>query len=405
MYKAQIKRLACMLALLFWSVGMWADSSDPFPSVNSRSFYGSMNITMRVMMDGEPMQNVVVAAYCGDEIRGKGTPKSANKPGVIYLTVYGNKSGEKLSFKVCQNSDGHIFEIDNGLEYTFNAVMGSSKSPYETEAAYGCVSFVKNSSSEFEVTIDGNITDDNLVTQTLTAQTVTYKRTFSTPYATICLPFGVSQADAAAAGQFYTFSGINDNYEVVMTEVTSGLSANTPYIVKPASTSTEVTFTYSGSVAFPLKDVPETSDAASGWSFKGAWNTTQFQGTPDGKAIYFFASAAQGSVSPGDFVKVNTESEKTKALPFRAYLEYTGSANLSFRKNVAPRNGAVVDSLPQSMKVVILNADGSTTEIGTVRLGDPDEWYDLSGFKLEGRPTESGLYINNGRKVLINSGY
>lgn len=394
-----------MLALLFWSVGMWADSADPFPTVNSRSFYGSMNITMRVMMDGEPMQNVIVAAYCGDEIRGKGTPKSAKKPGVVFLTVYGNKTGEKLSFKVCQTTDGHIFEIDNGLEYTFNAIMGSSKEPYEIEAVFGCVSYTRNSLSEYEVTIDGNMAEDNLITQTFTAQKVTYKRTFNTPYATVCLPFNVSQADAAAAGQFYSFSGINDSYEVVMTEVTTGLSANTPYIVKPVSTSSEVTFTYNGSVSFPLKDVAETSDATSGWSFKGAWNTTLFQGTPEGKAIYFFASAAQGSISPGDFVKVNTESEKTKALPFRAYLEYTGSGNLSFTNHVSARNGTVAVSLPQSMKVVILNDDGTVTEIGTVSMSDPDEWYDLNGFKLEGRPTESGLYINKGRKVLINRSY
>lgn len=394
-----------MLTLLFWSAGMWANSNDPFPTVNSRSFYGSMNITMRVMMDGEPLQDVIVAAYCGNEIRGKGAPKSAKKPGVIYLTVYGNKTGERLSFKVCKKSDGHIFEIENGLEYTFNAIMGSSKSPYEIEAVYGCVSYIQNSSSDYEVTIDGDVLEDNLITQSFTAQRVTYKRTFNTPYATLCLPFSVSQADAAEAGKFYTFSGINENYEVVMTEVTTGLSANTPYIVKPNSTSSEVTFTYNGSVAFPLKDVPETSDATSGWSFKGAWNTTLFQGTPNGKAIYFFASAAQGSISPGDFVKVNTESEKTKALPFRAYLEYTGSGNLSFKKNVSARNGSSIDSLPQSMKVIILNADGTMTEIGTVCVGDLDEWYTLSGLKLEGRPTESGLYINNGRKVLINKSY
>ena len=33
--------------------------------------------------------------------------------------------------------------------------------------------------------------------------------------------------------------------------------------------------------------------------------------------------------------------------------------------------------------------------------GKSDEWYDLSGRKLEGKPTQKGLYINNGRKVLI----
>lgn len=407
MRKAHIKRMACMLALLFWSVGMWANSEDPFPTVNSRSFYGSMNITMRVMKDGEPMQNVIVAAYCGDEIRGKGTPKSAKKPGVIYLTVYGNKTGEKLSFKVCQKTDGHIFEIDNGLEYTFNAIIGSSKSPYEIEVKYGCVSYTQNSSTDFEVTIDGDVLEDNMVTQSFNAKKVTYKRTFTSAYATICLPFAVSSADAAAAGRFYQFSGINDRYEVVMTEVTSGLKANTPYIVKPASASTEITFSYSGNVAFPLTGTSETKDgsSASAWSFKGTWTEKSFQGTPAGKTIYFFAAAQQGSVSPGDFVKVNTESTNTKALPFRAYLEYNGSGSLSGPKNAPGRGSSNNDYLPQSMKVIIAGSDGSVTEIGTVSVWNNEIWYNLDGRKLEGKPTENGIYINNGRKVIIKDIY
>jgi hypothetical protein len=28
-------------------------------------------------------------------------------------------------------------------------------------------------------------------------------------------------------------------------------------------------------------------------------------------------------------------------------------------------------------------------------------WYDLSGRKLDGKPAQKGVYINNGRKVII----
>ena len=30
-----------------------------------------------------------------------------------------------------------------------------------------------------------------------------------------------------------------------------------------------------------------------------------------------------------------------------------------------------------------------------------DTWYNLSGRKLNGKPTKKGLYIQNGRKVVI----
>ena len=30
-----------------------------------------------------------------------------------------------------------------------------------------------------------------------------------------------------------------------------------------------------------------------------------------------------------------------------------------------------------------------------------DTWYDLSGRKLDGKPTQKGLYINGGKKVMV----
>jgi len=32
---------------------------------------------------------------------------------------------------------------------------------------------------------------------------------------------------------------------------------------------------------------------------------------------------------------------------------------------------------------------------------DADNWYTLDGLKLNGKPTQKGLYINNGKKVAI----
>lgn len=405
------KLLLSVLALLMWSAGLWANNTDPFPDVDPYAYYGNMSVTVKVTKGGEALHNAIVAVYCGNEIRGKASPGNTKKPGVAYLTVYGNKSGELLSFKVYDVSEGATYEISETLKYKYNGSKGSPKSPYVVEIGnagitYGCIK-VKQDGTAYEVTIDGNSLDDNTLTSSIGAKKVTYKRTFTSAYATICLPFAVSSADAAAAGRFYQFSGINDRYEVVMTEVTSGLKANTPYIVKPASASTEITFSYSGNVAFPLTGTPETKDgsSASAWSFKGTWTEKSFQGTPAGKTIYFFAAAQQGSVSPGDFVKVNTESTNTKALPFRAYLEYNGSGSLSGPKNAPGRGSSNNDYLPQSMKVIIAGCDGSVTEIGTVSVWNNEIWYNLDGRKLEGKPTENGIYINNGRKVIIKDIY
>ena len=48
---------------------------------------------------------------------------------------------------------------------------------------------------------------------------------------------------------------------------------------------------------------------------------------------------------------------------------------------------------------------GNTTGVDSVKgvqpLLDSDQWYSLSGQKLDGKPTKKGLYIHNGKKVSI----
>ncbi len=123
-------RLASMLALLFWSAGLWADPVDPFPDVNSHDFYGNMTVAVKVLKGNNALEDVVVAVYCGDQIRGKGTPSDPNRPGVAYLTVYGNSTGDKIFYKIFVESENRTYEIDAGQTYIFNGSIGSPKTPY-----------------------------------------------------------------------------------------------------------------------------------------------------------------------------------------------------------------------------------------------------------------------------------
>ena len=56
--------------------------------------------------------------------------------------------------------------------------------------------------------------------------------------------------------------------------------------------------------------------------------------------------------------------------------------------------------------VTVEEADGSTTAITEVSAGQfqavkADGWYTLNGVKLQGAPTEKGIYINNGKKIVV----
>ena len=55
--------------------------------------------------------------------------------------------------------------------------------------------------------------------------------------------------------------------------------------------------------------------------------------------------------------------------------------------------------------IVIEEADGSTTAISAITaegVAVPVEgWYTINGVKLNGVPTEKGIYINNGKKIVV----
>ena len=56
-----------------------------------------------------------------------------------------------------------------------------------------------------------------------------------------------------------------------------------------------------------------------------------------------------------------------------------------------------------SAKIIIDWGDEETTAIEEVDNGQlsADGWYTLQGVKLDGKPTEKGIYIINGKKVAV----
>ena len=55
----------------------------------------------------------------------------------------------------------------------------------------------------------------------------------------------------------------------------------------------------------------------------------------------------------------------------------------------------------------LVGSNGETTAIGTIdmRTGgfdfDADGWYDMNGRRLSGKPSQKGVYINNGKMVIV----
>ena len=236
-----------------------------------------------------------------------------------------------------------------------------------------------------------------------------FTRTFTAGVpSTVCLPFPVDASQAAAAGKFYTFAGVNktsDNWEVVMQEsapsnlVSGALAANTPYLFIPAATG-EVTFF--GMI--PNTVGAETSSAINGWTFIGTYDKRQWDDsnhTAEIGSVYGFAAQAGTStggqtVEAGQFFRV-AGGENSYVAPFRAYLKYTGGGSARMR--------AAADNLPQSMTVRLINADGTETGISDALRQENqmnnNVWYSVNGVQFNQQPTAKGVYLHNGKKVVI----
>ena len=123
--------------------------------------------------------------------------------------------------------------------------------------------------------------------------------------------------------------------------------------------------------------------------------------------IYGFASKSMTFddvfVEAGEFVRA---AEGASIPPMRCYLTYkNGEQFAQMRAGTRGTSGAA-EEIPSRITVRLVNASGALTAVGSLDLetGEfaADTWFDMNGHLLESEPTEGGLYIHNGSKVMIN---
>ncbi len=119
------KRIQIVLALLFMgSASILAD--ELFPGDPSHKYQNYKRVVCKVLLNGEELTTeAVVAAYAGDELRGKASPDGEN---IVWLSLWGDDHVVPIHFKVC--TGGRIIEVDQGLEYTPYNDYGSYSDPY-----------------------------------------------------------------------------------------------------------------------------------------------------------------------------------------------------------------------------------------------------------------------------------
>jgi len=175
-----------------------------------------------------------------------------------------------------------------------------------------------------------------------------------------------------------TPAGGNPAFKLWMREI----PANTPFLFKVYNgTNNDETLK-----AFDMKDLvfanktivydeQAESDDAAGNKFYGIYKNTTV--TNDGLTWLF-------NHNTGKFVKYTGTSRNLA--PLTGYLTTATEIGAFARITVVEEDGTIT-------AISNINADGSAVEA--------DGWYTLNGVKLQGAPTEKGIYINNGKKVVI----
>ena len=392
------KGLGVVLFLFMWSTGLMAQDADPFPEVNPHDFYGSMIMSVKVAQNNETLtQDVIVAVYVDDQIRGKGRPQDDTNPGVVCLTVYGNKNGERLTFKVY--TGGEILEADRAITYSFNGVFGSPQSPYVLDLTplppYTGIT-IKYSEGKRIAMFDGTSEEDINIPEPLVVDSVEFDRLFTpNQYAAVILPFDINNSTSFFGGEFFKFTNVThegDKWVASMT-IVNKLEANHPYLFIPSEE--QLVFDFDGQPITLKTDIVE-SESKNGWTFWGTYKKLVW--TEESTDYGFSAKDAEGNTKR-EFVRF---SDGDYILPLRCYLSYTGGDVPQETR----RRYTDSAKLPDSIEIRLLDEDGNpyggvgikSINNEQLTMNNGSAVYDLSGRKMF-NGAKKGIFIVNGKKV------
>ncbi len=223
---------------------------------------------------------------------------------------------------------------------------------------------------------------------------------------TLCLPFGIDNLsgtplDGATVKELDTetdydghVTGVEGTTLYLNFKDATSIEAGKPYIVKWETTGADIVnpvfsgvtvttstqeienpFRYSNEDPEFITVAAPTDVTFSGGKFCGTYDPTEIY---DDEHTSYYLGAQNTLYYPTD------EHFTVKA--FRAYFQLT-------------------DPNINASAIVLNFGDGETTGIGSIDNGElrieNDDWYSLDGRRLNAKPTQRGIYIHNGKKVLV----
>ena len=351
-----------------------------------------------------------------------------NMTNCYYTSILGNRQGRPSATATVAPDNLGNATTDHGMVDGYENGFLYNGNYYTPKYGDAVVEYRFNDWNErADVTINGtgnNLVGVNITEEVGNIKSVTYNRPFNTAQAaTVILPFDYI-CNGSEGGKFFGFKEVaydEDLHKWVCTMQEPGntaetsLTANTPYLFMPdAATMTFPNISSMTGGVVTLLPTTANDGLYGGATTDAAWN---FHGTYKGKSWavasndYGFAAQSgteaggAATVEAGQFVRFTIGAF---IKPMRCYLSYVGTSAPAPARRLT--RAAATDNLPQSITVRLVSRNGETTAIGTISIDNGQltidnciegEWYTLDGVRLSGKPSTKGIYINNGRKIVI----
>lgn len=208
---------------------------------------------------------------------------------------------------------------------------------------------------------------------------------------TMVLPFEISVADLSKALGYAIVNRVdaanttegNVQFKLEMDKI----PANEPFCVKTSQALPIMVSGVAQSITFENVTIVDggenpSIDAGMGYKFVGAYKTKTIDKTTP---TYNFLRGDNAKWAHIGSTSANTWD----VLPFDAYIELTAAA------------------AARGVTFTFQELDGSYTAIKAITVentsaeANAEGWYTLGGVKLNGAPSQKGVYINNGKKIII----
>ncbi|MBQ8463852.1 MAG: hypothetical protein IJ544_07045 [Prevotella sp.] len=298
--------------------------------------------------------------------------------------------------------------FNNGIK-----IASIANSNYSIPAAYGKL-IVANAAS---ITLGANAATDATTIATYAGTSVNVKMNFAARngrtlgdtrnwegeyWTTMVLPFDISVADLSQKLGYAIVNVINPAKTVIDGRTGSKfygkltmkggngndtkLAANKPFLVKIAENVVTTDIDFGDQTIVAPTDLSVNADDDGTTKFVGTYATKHVDAT-DKAATHFML---------GNYTEwAHIDPAKTSTwdiVPFEAYLDLSGLPE------GAARN---ITFYAEELDGTVTAIKGISTDNVNSAKQNVEGWYNLNGVKMQGAPTQKGVYINNGKKIVV----